>query len=262
MFDDELAGIPAQPPRAGVLPGMRLSAAIPRSTAILLIGLVVLFAIFPLSIMSADPKAKLGLGPSHTAQGRVLSVGDVSGCRNSGGHRIVYAFSTQDGSVFRGASMVCEDSPYYSAQVGDPIEVRFLTRDPAVNAVAGGDANEPPVFLFMIFPVFFLLVLSPMYFPQLREVMRARRLYKRGFLVQGNIIFVKKRSAGTWPGWPGSSPADVYVAHQAPGSGRTETVACCMNDWLVNQLSPGTTVHVLLASNKSERGALLEAFIR
>jgi hypothetical protein len=263
MFDDEFATIPAHPPRMGVLPGMRLRAAIPRSTLILLIAFVVFFAAFPLSIMSADPKAKLGFGPSRTAEGRVLSVTDVSGCRGSTAHRIVYAFAAESGNEFRGADVVCEESPYNSAQVGDKIEIRYLARDPAVNAVIGiNSGNEPPIFLFMIFPLFFLLVLSPLYFPQLREVLRARRLYKTGILAQGKVVFVKKRSAGTWPGWPGSSTADVYVAHQLPNGGRAETIVGCTNDWLVNQLSPGATVRIFLPPDKSARGALVEAFIR
>jgi len=114
----------------------------------------------------------------------------------------------------------------------------------------------------MIFPLFFLLVFSPMYFPQIREVMRARKLYKYGAVVQGKVIFVKKRNAATWPGWPGSSTADVYVAYQLPSGGRAEIVVSCANEWLLNQLSPGTTVHLLIAQNRTARGALLEAFIR
>jgi hypothetical protein len=263
MFDEEFATIPAHPPRKGVLPGMRLTAAIPRSTLILLIAFVVFFAAFPLSIMRVDPKAKLGFGPSRTAEGRVLSVTNVSGCRGSSAHRIVYVFATESRNEFRGGDVVCEESPYHSAQVGDKIEIRYLARDPAVNAVIGmNSGNEPPIFLFMIFPLFFLLVLSPLYLPQLREVLRARRLYKTGILAQGKVVFVKKRSAGIWPGWPGSSTADVYVAHQSPNGGRSEIVVGCANDWLINQLSPGATVHIFLPPDKSARGALVEAFIR
>jgi hypothetical protein len=263
MFDDELAAIPAHPPRTGILPGMRLSAAIPRPTLGLLVLFVFFFTVFPLSIMLSDPQAKLGIGPSRTVEGRVLSVKDVPDCRASSARRIVSAFSPESGNEFRGGGVVCQESPYYSAQVGDRVEIRYLTRDPAVNAIAGIDSgNEPPIFFFTIFPVFFLLLLSPLYLPQLREVVRARRLYKKGTLAEGKVVFVKKRGSGTWPGWAGSSSGDVYVAHQLPSGGRAETVVWCMNDWLVNQLSPGATVRILLPPNKSARGALLEAFLR
>ena len=262
MFDDQLANVPKQPPRTGVLPGMRFGAAIPRATLILVLAFILMFATLPLSIINSDPKAKLSLGPSTSTEGRVLSATEVSGCRGSASRRIVYAFSAQSGSEFRGGVVVCEESSYYSAQAGDKIAIRYLSRDPAVNAVAGMDDNEPPVFFFLIFPFFFLAVFAPLYLPQLREVMRARRLYKKGTLVQGKVVFVRRRSSGTWPGWPGSSTSDVYVSYQSPSGAAAETVAWCANDWLINQLSPGSTVHVLLPPDKSSRGALLEAYIR
>jgi hypothetical protein len=260
---DELAAIPANPPRTGVLPGMRFSAAVPRSTLILFIALALLVALFPLSIMSTDPKAKLAIGPSSTTEGRVLSVADVSACQGSAARRIVYAFSAGAGNEFRGVSVLCEESPYYPAQAGDKIQVRYLRRDPAVNAIAGTEAgNAPPLFIFVFFPFFFLLVLSPLYLPQFREVMRARQLYRKGVLAEGRVVFVKRRSAVTWPGWPGSSTADVYVDYETPGGGRAETIVGCSNDWLVNQLSAGSSVHILLGADRSKRGALVEAFIR
>ena len=262
MFEEELASIPAQPPRSGVLPGMRLAAALPRSTLIVLLALVVLFAIFPLSIISADPKAKLAIGPNRTVEGRVLSVTDVAGCRGGAARRLLYTFSAPSGSEFHGVALLCAASPYYSSQAGDSIEIRYLRRDPAVNAPAGSDQAAPPILPFMFFPLFFLLLLAPLYLPQLREVMRARRLYRDGALRPGEVVFVKKRNALAWPGWPAGSMADVYVAYQSPAGTRAETVVWCMNDWLVNQLAPGARVHVLLAPDDTARGALLEAFIR
>lgn len=263
MFDDELAAIPEHPPRAGRLPGMRLGAAIPKSALVLLMVFVAFFTVFPLSIMMSDPKVQLAVGPSRAVEGRVLSVTQVPGCRDSAAHRIVYAFAPEPGNELRGGGLVCQQSPDYSTQAGDTIEIRYLARDPAVNGIAWTDpGNAPPIFFFAIFPLFVLLVLSPLYLPHLREVMRARRLYRRGTLVQGKVVFVKKRGFATWPGWPGGSAADVYVAHPLPGGGQAEAVVWCTNEWLVNHLSPGTTVHILLPSDRSARGSLLEAFIR
>jgi hypothetical protein len=263
MFDDELAAIPTQPPRTGVLPGMRIGAAVPKSTLLLLLAFFVLITALPLSIISTDPKMRLGIGPSGMAQGRVLATATVSSCRNSAAHRIIYSFSPQSGNEFRGAGLLCEVSPYYSAQADDKIEIRYLKRDPAVNSIAGtASDNEPPIFIFLLFPFFFLLLLSALFLPQIREVMYARRLYRAAVLTEGKVVFVKKRSGVNWPGWPGSSTAEVYVAHQLPSGGRAEAIVRCTNDWLVNQLVPGATVHILLPRDKSKRGALLQEYIR
>jgi hypothetical protein len=262
LFDDELSAISASPPRTGVLPGMRLRNAMPRSTIVLLIVFIAFFVFLPLSILSSDPKAKLSFGPTQTQQGGVLSSTETRGCRDKAAHTVVYAFSSASGGEFRGAAVVCEGSPYYDVRQGDRIEVRYLSRDPAVNAIAGTNFDdEPPVLLFLLFPFFFLLILSPLYLPQLREVLRARRLYKTGELAMGEVVFVKRRSLVSWPGWPGSTTADVFVAHDMPGGGRAESVVVSSNDWLLNQLAPGTRVRVL-RGGKSDRGVLLEAYVR
>lgn len=263
MFDDELASVRVQPPRTGMLPGMRLSSAVPRSTLILLLGFIALFTVFPLSMISADPMMRLNVGPSKDARGRVVMMNPASACGSSNAHRVLYTFSAGNGSPYRGATTVCEQSPYYSAQVGDEIEIRYLARDPAVNAIPGANPdNEPPLAFVAIFPLFFLLVFSPLYLPQLREVMRVRRLYKTGRLAQGRVVFVKSRNSTRWPGLPLSSTAEVYVAYDLPHGGQGETAVWCSNDWLLHQLSPGMTVHILLPQNGSARGALLEAFLR
>ena len=262
MFD-ELASVRMQPPRAGMLPGMRLGSAVPSSTLFLLAAFVALFTIFPLSVMTADPMMRLNVGPSKDARGRIASVNPVSACGSSNAHRILYTFSAGDGNPYRGVMTVCEQSPYYSVLVGDDIGIRYLARDPAVNAIPGaGPDDQPPLVLFAIFPLFFLLIFSPLYFPQLREVMRARRLYKNGVLAKGRVVFVKSRNSGRWPGLPGSRTADVYVGYDLPNGEHAETTVWCSNEWLLNQLSPGTTVHVLLPQDGSARGALLETFIR
>jgi hypothetical protein len=262
VFEEELANVPVQPPRSGVLPGMRLAAAVPRSALLLLIVFVLLFGMFPLMIAGSDPHMKLGIGPSRLAAGRVLEVRDTGSCRNTHARQVVFAFAAQSGGEFRGSALVCEQSPYYNAQPGERIEIHYLTREPAVNAIAGNEPDQPPLFFFAFFPVLMLLVLSPMFVPQLRGVLRARRMYKNGSMAQGAVVFVKRRSASTWPGWPGSSAADVYVAHQSASGERMETVVWCPNDWLISQLAPGTSVHILLQPGKSSQGVLLEAFIR
>ena len=80
MFEEDLANVPVQPPRSGVLPGMRLAAAIPRAALPLLILFVLFFGMFPLMIAGTDPHMKLGIGPSLLAEGRVLEVRETGSC--------------------------------------------------------------------------------------------------------------------------------------------------------------------------------------
>jgi hypothetical protein len=266
MFEDQLAQIPTGPPRPlQLLPGLRFASAVSRSTLVLVLLLVSLFIFVPLSIERSDPAARLAWGPTRTTQGRVLSATSVSACRGSSAHRVHYAFSPEPGRELHGATTVCEASPYYSVAEGDPVEVKFASGDPSINALAAqGSTNNdaPPLFIFLFFPLFFLAFLAPMFVPQLRELLRVRRAFRNGQLATATVIFVKKRMTSTWPGWPGSSASDVYVAFQTPAGERREAVAWCPNDWLIYNLAPGAKVHIAYNDNKRARVALLEAFLR
>jgi hypothetical protein len=220
----------------------------------------------PLSILESNSDLTLQLGPSLEAQGTVRDVSDASSCRSGSAHRIVYAFTSSSGMQQRGVDSLCEESPYYSVQVGDAIAIRYLTRDPAVNEVAGAHTDAPPLafaFFPLFFPLFFLAIFAPLFLPRVREILRARRLYRMGVLTQGKVVFVKKRTLGPtqWHGMQGNF-AEVYVAYTQPGGQRAELIAGCSNDWLLNHLEPGAAVHVVHAPGGSPRGSILEEFIR
>jgi hypothetical protein len=188
MFDEELAGIPAQPPRKHLLPGLRLRAAIPREMLGLMLIFLIVATFVPLSIFLSDMQMSLDQGPSRH----------------------------------------------------------------------GG----PPAAIFLTFPLFVITLFAPIFLPQIRALMRARRLFRKGILTTGRVVFVKKRNIGTWPGWPGSSLSDIYITYQHPRHDRIECVAACTNDWLTSQLSPGSTVHIAVDLDEPTRATLLEAYLR
>ncbi len=264
MFDDQLAHVPANPPRRpDLLPGLRFGLAVSRSALVLPLLFVAFFIFVPLSIGLSDPAARLAWGPTRTGQGRVLSTSSIAACRGSNARRVVYTFSPEPGRELRGAATVCEQSPYYSIAEGDPVEVKFAPGNPSINALQGsGDNNAPPIGFFLFIPVFILAMFAPMFMPQLRELMRARRAFRNGQLAMATVIFVKKRTTSSWPGWPGSSAADVYLAIQTSAGEKREAVAWCPNDWLIYNLAPGAKVHVAYSDDKAARVALLETFLR
>ena len=263
MFEDEFARLPLEPPRrVETLPGLRLGGAIPKWALILPLFFVSFFVFMPLSIMRADPAMRLAMGPTESTQAHVLSNTSASACRGSVSHRLVYSFSVQPAREYRGAATLCAESPYFTAKEGDTIEVRFLKSDPTLNALRGEGRNEAPPFAFFFFmPVFFLAIFGSMFWPPVREVLRARRLYKNGRLATGSVVFVKKRATPLWPGVSGMGAAQVYIEFQTAHVKR-EAVAACRNDWLINQLTPGVKVHVAYSDNEFSEVALLEAYLR
>jgi hypothetical protein len=264
MFEAEFAKLPLEPPRpVESLPGLRLRGAIPRAALVLPPLFVAFFLIIPLSIMNADPAMRLSMGSTESADGRVVSATSAAACRGEASHRLTYAFPSRSGREYRGGATLCEESPYYSLHEGDAIEVRYLRSDPTVNALPGSGANQPPPLAFFFFmPVFFLAMFALMFWPPVREVLRARRLYKSGRLATGKVVFVKRRSNAFWPGLPFSSASEVYIAFETVVGTKREAVASCNNGWLIGRLVPGAIVHVAYSDGNSARVALLEAFLR
>jgi len=264
MFDEEFAKLPVEPPRrVESLPGLRLSGIIPKWALILPLFFLGFFVFIPLSIMNADPAMRLAMGPGESAQARVLSNTNASACRGGASHRLVYSFSAASGREYRGATSVCEESPYYSAIPGDAVEVRYLKSDPAVNGLRRDGRNEaPPLVFFLFMPLFFLAIFGSMFWPSIQEVLRARRLFRTGRLATGKVVFVKRRATPFWPGMSTLGAAEVYVELQSSGQGKREVLALCRNDWLVNQLTPGAAVHVAYSDDQSANVALLEAYLR
>lgn len=264
MFDEVFAKLPVDPPRrVESLPGLRLKGAIPKWAIMLPLFFVVFFLFIPVSLMNSDPAMRMATGATDTVQGRVVSTSSASACRGGASHRVVYAFSSKAGSEHRAATLVCEESPYYSVKEGDAIEVRYLESDPTVNVLPSEVRNEPPPFVFfLLMPLFFLGIFGAMFWPPIGEALKARRLFKSGRIARGKVIFVKKRTSFLWPGMPGSSASLVYVEIQTSAGSTREVVASCQNDWLVNQLAAGATVHVAYADDKTGQVALLDAYLR
>jgi hypothetical protein len=263
MFEDEFAKWPVEAPRrVESLPGLRLSASISKAAIIFPLFFISFFVMIPLSIMHGDPAMRLATGPTEAAQGRVLSTTRDSACRGEASHHVTYAFSIPSGREYRGGATLCEQSPYYSVKTGEPIEVQYLKSEPTLNALPGEGQQAPPLVLFLLMPFFFLAIVASLYWPPVREVLRARRLFRSGRLAVAQVVFVKKRAASFWPGMPFTSASEVYVRFRTLVDANREGVAFCRNDWLLNQLVPGTTVHVAYSDDEPAKIALLDAYLR
>lgn len=110
----------------------------------------------------------------------------------------------------------------------------------------------------VLFPVVWLLGLVGYVLWYIRPVIIARRLFQRGLLTTGQVVAVRpvpQRDRSR-------TVADVVVSYQLPDGVWTEGTAWCANDWLIRQLSPGTTVHIAFVPAKPQRVALLEMFMR
>jgi hypothetical protein len=263
MFEEQFANLPADPPRAfESLPGLKLRRAFQGTALLFPLVFIIFFLSVPLSIMRSDPSMRFAISPNRSIQGRVISSNIVAACRSDKAHRVIYEFSPKDGTNYRGAGTACEQSIYYTVKEGDAVEVQYLTHDPVVSRLRGNTPpNATPVYLFIFTPVFILAMFGSLLFPPLRELRRARRIFRNGRLATGAVLFVKRRANTFSRGWSGNTSSDVFIQFTSSAGQKREGVAWCPNEWLADQLVQGGEVHVAY-DDRSDNVALLEAFVR
>jgi hypothetical protein len=264
VFEEHFKQMSVEPPRSvESLPGLRLRGIVPKWAIIFPLFFLMFFLTIPLSIMNSDPAMRLAMGASETVEGRVVSVASASACRGGASRRVVYAFSIKSGNEYRGAQLACEESPYFSLKEGDPIAVRYLRSDPAIHDLPNDARNQPPPFMFFFFmPMFFLAIFGALFWPPIGAALKARRAFKSGRIATGKVVFVKRRGNSGWPGMQSNAASSVYIEIQSPAGATREVVAPCHNEWLVNQLAPGASVHVASIGDRGNEVALLDAYIR
>jgi len=263
MFEEQLKALPADPPRPlEALPGLAIRRAVPSLALIFPVIFLIFFGTVPLSLIQSDPTLRFALSPTGTTTGHILSIETTYACKSEKSHRVVYQFSPTPGTNIRGRATLCEQSIYYSVKEGDSVEVQYLTSDPVLSRLrSNGLQNDLAVYLFIFTPLFILAMFATLFWPPLRDIYRARRLFRDGRLTTGTVIFVKQRSSSAWRGWAGNTSAQIFIEFTGADGRRREGIAWCQNDWLTDQLPAGQQVHIA-HDEQSRNVLLLEAFLR
>src|SRR5262249_15592141 len=143
------------------------------------------------------------------------------------------------------------------------VPVRFLVADPTISDIDGERGASPSFYApFLLLPIFFVFFFAPFLLPQLRRLVRDRRLFRHGRVVPAVVVFVQQRATASWPGWPGLGVREMFVSFQLPNGPEAEARVACHNEWLLNHLPPGAVVHIAYLPDNPRRGALLEAYLR
>jgi hypothetical protein len=261
MFEEELAKLPANAPRRpDLLPGLRIKSAVSSANIMVAFFLVFIFGLVSLTVLYADPHERLAIGSTKIIAGNVASV-TLSGC-NGSGHLINYGFVPPGSIRYVGSLSACSGSKYYKLGPGDGIPIKYLVSDPTVHAVLGtADADRPPDFTLLILPLFALFGLIAVASP-LRQILKVRKIFRRGNITKGTVLFVKRRVNSVMSRWPSMMPAEVYINFQLPSGTIAEARTRCSNDWLLGHLAPGAEVHIAVNPRKPDDIVLLDAYIR
>jgi len=179
--------------------------------------------------------------------------------RLSGGrvHRLEFTHFRPRQGVSRRRPTLCAGARRTTQRCkGDAIEVRFLKSDPSVNKLRSmlGIRLRRSSFSsscrYSFWPS-----LGRCFGRRFARCCELRRLFKYGKLAPPKVVFVKKRPPHSGRACPALG-SQVYLELQSASQGKREVVAMCRNDWLVNQLTSGATVHVAYSDDKPVNVAL------
>ncbi|HEX9996427.1 MAG TPA: hypothetical protein VGB45_04725 [Abditibacterium sp.] len=248
LFED-LRSLPREPPRREMLAGLQWKAIV-RGPIMLLLPLMLVFTLMPLFIFSAVNSSKAN---NQRVTGRAIQVETLSQNQIFVKYRFVV-----NGKNYTGASVGVGNSRLRN---GEPLEISFDKAKPQNSAPVLQSAAEEnfPLGAVFIFPLMAAFFFAPLFFPQMRLIFLARKLFTRGTLTTGRVRFVKTTPTQS-PFMPGGSSQIVYEFFDSSG-GLQRGVTKCDNIWLVQQFRPDSPVIIAFNSGKPAQNVVLETFV-
>ncbi len=224
-----------------------------RAPALILLPLLLVFTVFPSILFATVIESK---SPKQRVSGRVIQF------ERFGQKQVFVKYRyAANGQKYSGASVGMETSPLQNLARGAALEISFDKTNPQNSVPAFENAAQEnfPWPLFLLFPLMAAFFFLPFFFPQLRAVFLARKLFTRGVLATGKILFVKVNAMQT-PVMPGGSSQIFYEWPDQKGVIQRGSMKCD-NMWLVLQFHSESAVVVAYNPKKPAQSILLEPFI-
>ncbi len=262
MFD--FKDIPPRPPRSpSLLSGLNYSAILDKSFIGLMIFLLLLMGLFLVAmIFTADKDLRLPFIKMEKAGGMVIEIVDNTKC-NKSSVAIHYQFTTESKRTYYGDYVACRDDLYSSLSIGDSIPIVYDPGDPSFNGIEGVmGRNNPPLFMILLLPLFFMLLFIPMFLPNIKQVIVARSIFKKGLITSGEILFIGRKKHAAYYNFKGLGGLEVFYRFQIRSGETIECKVTMDNDWLANKLDIGHPVTVCYIEGKPERSFILDFFYR
>ncbi|MES9816526.1 MAG: DUF3592 domain-containing protein [Candidatus Thiodiazotropha sp.] len=262
MFDFSV--IPNRPPRSvSLLLGLKLSEILDYKTVFFVVLFVLIMGLFPVTmILAMDKEARLPFIEMEKVQGSVIELVDNSQCDNPSTN-LRYKFKTAIGHSYYGDYLTCENSMYSSLGVGDNLPIIYDPKKPSFNGIEGElGKKQPPFVIFMVFPLIFLLIIFPMFLPNLKQVITARSIFKKGQITKGEILFVGRKKLSTVINFKGVASLEIFYSYETNKGDRVESKVNTDNDWLANKLAVGSPVTVVYIESKPKRSIILDFYYR
>lgn len=255
-FTANLEHIPVEAPRdPNQLHGLMWSRGINRSYLIfLLLPFVFLMTAFPL-VMMIDPHMHAADASTKRATARVLRVEKAVGELD---RAVVYSFATARDDVHYGIAFLNSKSAVAHLKPGEPLTIYYSPANPGVSYLRRPSREEVPWSFFFMLPLMLLPFAAPAFLP-VPKLWRARRIFRRGRWVSGQVDFV--RPTGVFNPVSLVKEFEVLFSYQDASGKIRQGKQSSTNDWLIHQWTAGSPVSVIFLPGKSEQSIVVEAYL-
>jgi hypothetical protein len=254
----ELRDLPTDTPRGEPLPGLRPKVLLKPLLPFIFtpVFITAVLAIFFSVVVEVSHQK-----PQPTANATIIKVENVSTLTSESGTVVRYRFPVEGKSYDGLLTTIAAERRILKP--GDHLPVVYDPANPNRSQEKPQDMDVAGMIAFAVFlPIWALFIMGmcfvPFLGPRAKVALRARGLWKSGRVAQGTLAFVKPPSFMRQYGL--GSQEVVFRFRDQLDCEHTVSVGCD-NNWLINQLTPGTGVVVLYDSKKPERAILLEPFL-
>jgi hypothetical protein len=260
MFNKQLSRLTKAPKRdVTQLKGLALNSTFSAMPVFIILFFGLFFFVIVMSMSKIDKTFEL-VDKGVDTQATVHSIKTQDNRVGCG--RLYYEFTTENGLKYVGDSTIPLNAIACELLKGDKVTVVYLPQTPSVSNIASNvDVNRPPIEVFLLMPLFFLLVFSPGFFPGISRILKHRKLYKTGTWVQGNLIYIKEGKGQFIPGMSAPS-ATLYFEFCTADGTMVETQIVFKNTWLLNNLQSDQTLNVIYQPTKPTNAFVVEVYIR
>lgn len=262
MFD--FKDMPERPPRSiSLLAGLKYSAIFDKSMIFPIIFIALIIGIFPVvMLLSIEKSFRLPFVHMEKADGSVTEIVDNSKCDRRS-ISIHYQFLTNQNYTYYGKYVSCQGNLYSSLKVGGSLPIVYDPKDPSFNGIDGElGKNDPPLFMFIFFPLIFLLIFTPLVIPNIKQIKDARSIFKKGVIAKGEIIFIRRKRPTNMFNLKLLTNMEVFFRFSTVNGETLESKVTTDNDWLSNKLEIGSSVTVAYMEKKPKKNIVLDFYYR
>ena len=101
-----------------------------------------------------------------------------------------------------------------------------------------------------------------MFLPNIKQIFKARSIFKEGQITEGEIVFIGRKKFSIASNFKAGSNLEVFFSFEIKTGKRIESMISTDSDWLVCKLEGGSPVTVAYLEAKPKISIILDFYYR